>query len=131
MSRAFTEKARDPDCGLDRTFRLYDYVLSVDGATGGKLREWGIEPGSLVGDMIHVTDLYTTFARIAGTTDGIPRDRLVDGSRLEAQTRQESEQPILDRAAARGAGGERGRGHTRDHGGSPARMVAGKLVRRR
>ena len=38
-----------------------------------------IEPGSLIGDMVFVGDLYTTFARIAGNTDGIPRDRIVDG----------------------------------------------------
>ena len=218
LTVAFTEKAIDPDYGLDKTFRLYGYVLSVEGKSGGKLREWGIEPGeeltgdyyrkvneryqqqalqalremaqkdrpfylnywpqipiavlrernefltpnggrmvdsmhildgyvgelmaeieklgianntlvvvmgdngsfkqtmpeggytdwlfrgvkgqtleggvrvgafawwpgvieygSIVGDMIHVTDLYTTFARLAGATDGIPRDRIVDG----------------------------------------------------
>ena len=38
-----------------------------------------IEPGTLVGDMVFVSDLYTTFARIAGNMDGIPRDRVVDG----------------------------------------------------
>ena len=38
-----------------------------------------IEPSSIVGDMIFISDLYTTFARIAGNTEGIPRDRIVDG----------------------------------------------------
>lgn len=38
-----------------------------------------IEPGSAAGDIIHVSDLFTTFARIAGATDGIPRDRIIDG----------------------------------------------------
>jgi arylsulfatase A-like enzyme len=38
-----------------------------------------IEAGSLAGDMIHVSDLYTTFARIGGATEFIPRDRIVDG----------------------------------------------------
>ena len=38
-----------------------------------------IGEGQLVGDIIHVSDLYTTFARIAGNTEGIPRDRIVDG----------------------------------------------------
>ena len=38
-----------------------------------------IEPGSITGDMVFVSDLYTTFARIAGNMDGIPRDRVVDG----------------------------------------------------
>jgi len=38
-----------------------------------------IEKGSIIGDMVFVSDLYTTFARIAGATDGIPRDRIIDG----------------------------------------------------
>jgi len=38
-----------------------------------------IEPGQVVGDIIHVTDLYTTFARLAGATEYIPTDRIVDG----------------------------------------------------
>jgi arylsulfatase len=38
-----------------------------------------IDGGQVVGDMIHVTDLYTTFARLAGATKYIPTDRIVDG----------------------------------------------------
>jgi arylsulfatase A-like enzyme len=38
-----------------------------------------IEPGSLVGDMLHEVDLYATFARLAGATGNIPTDRIVDG----------------------------------------------------
>jgi len=38
-----------------------------------------IESNSIVGDIIHVTDLYTTFARIGGATKYIPTDRVVDG----------------------------------------------------
>lgn len=38
-----------------------------------------IEPGQDPGDFIHVTDLYTTAARIAGATDKIPSDRITDG----------------------------------------------------
>jgi len=38
-----------------------------------------IEPNSAAGDIIHVTDLYTTFARLAQATDYIPRDRVIDG----------------------------------------------------
>lgn len=38
-----------------------------------------VEEYSIVGDMIHVADLYTTIARIAGATDKIPTDRLIDG----------------------------------------------------
>jgi len=38
-----------------------------------------IEPGQTVGDIIHETDLFTTFANIAGATDKIPTDRIIDG----------------------------------------------------
>lgn len=38
-----------------------------------------IEPGQVAGDIIHQTDLFTTFARLAGATDNIPTDRIIDG----------------------------------------------------
>ena len=38
-----------------------------------------IEPGQLAGDMIHEVDLFTTFARLAGATEHIPTDRVIDG----------------------------------------------------
>jgi len=38
-----------------------------------------IEPEQLVGDIIHETDLFTTFARLGGATQHIPTDRIVDG----------------------------------------------------
>jgi arylsulfatase len=38
-----------------------------------------IEPNQVIGDIIHITDLYTTFARLAGATQYIPTDRIVDG----------------------------------------------------
>jgi arylsulfatase len=38
-----------------------------------------IEPDQIVGDIIHVTDLYTTFARLGGATENIPTDRVIDG----------------------------------------------------
>jgi len=38
-----------------------------------------IEPGSDPVDMIHLTDLYTTAARLGGALDKIPSDRVVDG----------------------------------------------------
>jgi arylsulfatase len=37
------------------------------------------EPGSRVQDIVHVTDLFTTFARLAGAEEHIPTDRLIDG----------------------------------------------------
>ena len=33
----------------------------------------------MAGDIIHVSDLYTTFARLSGATEYIPRDRIIDG----------------------------------------------------
>jgi len=38
-----------------------------------------IEPHQVVGDIIHITDLYTTFANLAGVKDKIPTDRIIDG----------------------------------------------------
>ncbi len=38
-----------------------------------------IEAGSRVKDITHVSDLFTTFARVAGADEYIPRDRIIDG----------------------------------------------------
>ncbi len=38
-----------------------------------------IEAGSMVGDMTHSSDTFTTFARVAQATRYIPRDRVIDG----------------------------------------------------
>ena len=38
-----------------------------------------IEADSLSGDIVHVTDLFSTLARLGGATEGIPRDRIIDG----------------------------------------------------
>ena len=38
-----------------------------------------IEADSIVGDMVHVTDLFTTLSRLGGAADKIPTDRLIDG----------------------------------------------------
>ncbi|MHC4743751.1 MAG: sulfatase-like hydrolase/transferase [Planctomycetota bacterium] len=38
-----------------------------------------IEQGQVVGDIIHVTDLFTTFARLGGAKKYIPTDRIIDG----------------------------------------------------
>ena len=38
-----------------------------------------IEPGQLVGDIIHEVDLFNTFARLGGAVDAIPTDRIIDG----------------------------------------------------
>jgi arylsulfatase A-like enzyme len=38
-----------------------------------------IEAGSRAADIIHVSDLFTTFARVAQAEEYIPRDRIIDG----------------------------------------------------
>jgi arylsulfatase len=38
-----------------------------------------IEKGTVVHDMVHVADLFTTFARLGGKMDAIPTDRVIDG----------------------------------------------------
>lgn len=39
----------------------------------------GMIKPQLAGDIIHISDLFTTFARLGGNTKGIPRDRVIDG----------------------------------------------------
>ena len=38
-----------------------------------------IEKGAVVHDIVHVADLFTTFARLGDKMDAIPRDRVIDG----------------------------------------------------
>jgi len=38
-----------------------------------------IEKGQIIGDIIHETDLFTTFANLAGAKQHIPTDRIIDG----------------------------------------------------
>jgi arylsulfatase len=38
-----------------------------------------IEADSVAGDIVHVTDLFTTIARLGEATDEIPTDRIIDG----------------------------------------------------
>ncbi len=38
-----------------------------------------IDPGQIVGDIVHETDLFTTFARLGGAKQHIPTDRIIDG----------------------------------------------------
>jgi arylsulfatase len=38
-----------------------------------------IEPGTYAEDIIHVSDLFTTFARLADAMDHVPTDRIIDG----------------------------------------------------
>jgi arylsulfatase A-like enzyme len=38
-----------------------------------------IAEDSIVGDIVHVADLFTSLARIGGASSGIPTDRVIDG----------------------------------------------------
>jgi arylsulfatase A-like enzyme len=38
-----------------------------------------VKSGEIVGDIIHITDLFTTFARLGKATQYIPRERVIDG----------------------------------------------------
>ncbi len=38
-----------------------------------------VEKGAVVHDIVHAADLFTTFARLGGKMDAIPRDRVIDG----------------------------------------------------
>ncbi len=38
-----------------------------------------IKPGEIINDMVHETDLFTTFAHLGGATQNIPTDRVIDG----------------------------------------------------
>ena len=76
-------------------FRQFDEILGFSGTIyrGGKVdtqegavrvnafARWPgmIKADQLAGDMIHITDLYTTFARIGNATKHIPTDRVIDG----------------------------------------------------
>jgi len=76
-------------------FRQFDRILGFSGTMyrGGKVdtqegavrvnafARWPgmIKANHLAGDMIHIADLYTTFARIGNATKHIPTDRVIDG----------------------------------------------------
>ena len=38
-----------------------------------------IEAGGIAGDILHITDIFTTFARVGGALDRVPTDRVIDG----------------------------------------------------
>jgi arylsulfatase A-like enzyme len=65
----------------DMIYRGYKGETTEGGIRVNAYIRWPevIEAGSLVGDMIHVSDLYTTLATMAGASDYIPRDRIIDG----------------------------------------------------
>jgi arylsulfatase len=70
-----------PETGQNGFFRGGKNDVTEGGVRVPAFASWPgvIEPGSVAGDMVHVTDLYNNFARLAGKYDEIPRDRVIDG----------------------------------------------------
>ena len=71
-----------PGCGFAETIFRGGKGDFLEGGVRVPAQAWWpgvIDGGQLVGDIIHEADLFTTFARLAGATDGIPTDRVVDG----------------------------------------------------
>ncbi len=65
----------------DRVYRGGKADVTEGGVRVNAYIRWpaAIEAGSHANDIIHVSDLFTTFARLAGAHDEIPRDRVIDG----------------------------------------------------
>ena len=71
-----------PGCGFAETIFRGGKGDFLEGGVRVPAQAWWpgvIEPGQLVGDIIHETDLFTTFARLADATKHIPTDRVIDG----------------------------------------------------
>ncbi len=71
-----------PGCGFAETIFRGGKGDFLEGGVRVPAQAWWpgmIEPGQIVGDIIHETDLFTTFARLAGARQHVPTDRVVDG----------------------------------------------------
>ena len=71
-----------PGCGFTETIFRGGKGDFLEGGVRVPSQAWWpgvIEEGQIVGDVIHETDLFTTFARLAGATEHIPGDRVIDG----------------------------------------------------
>ncbi|MEP2531979.1 sulfatase-like hydrolase/transferase [Shimia sp.] len=65
----------------DMVYRGFKGETTEGGIRVNAFMRWpaAIKAGSTVGDMIHVSDLYTTLANVAGAKGSIPTDRVIDG----------------------------------------------------
>ncbi len=71
-----------PGCGFAETIFRGGKGDFLEGGVRVPAQAWWpgmIAENQLVGDIIHEADLFTTFARLAGATKGIPTDRIIDG----------------------------------------------------
>ncbi|MDV7143859.1 sulfatase-like hydrolase/transferase [Tropicimonas sp. TH_r6] len=74
-------EAIHPETGQNGFFRGGKNDVTEGGIRVPAFAKWPgvIEPGSVSGDIVHVSDLFNTFARISGRYDQIPTDRVIDG----------------------------------------------------
>jgi arylsulfatase A-like enzyme len=71
-----------PGCGFTETIFRGGKGDFLEGGVRVPAQAWWpgtIGKGQIVGDIIHEADLFTTFARLAGATGGVPGDRIIDG----------------------------------------------------
>ncbi len=70
-----------PDGMVETLYRGGKGDYTEGGVRVACLMRWPgvIAPKQIVGDIIHVTDLFTTFAYLGGATEHIPTDRIIDG----------------------------------------------------
>jgi arylsulfatase len=71
-----------PGCGFAETIFRGGKGDFLEGGVRVPAQAWWpgvIEPGQVVGDIIHEADLFTTFARLGGASEHIPTDRVIDG----------------------------------------------------
>lgn len=71
-----------PGCGFTETIFRGGKGDFLEGGVRVPAQAWWpgtIGKGQIVGDIIHETDLFTTFASLAGATNAIPTDRVIDG----------------------------------------------------
>jgi arylsulfatase len=65
----------------DRVYRGGKTDILEGGVRVNAYMRWKgvLKPNTHASDIIHVSDLFTTFARLGGAMDGVPRDRVIDG----------------------------------------------------
>jgi len=71
-----------PGLGMEETIFRGGKGDFLEGGVRVPAQAWWpgtIEPEQIVGDIVHETDLFTTFARLGGATEYIPTDRIIDG----------------------------------------------------
>ncbi len=99
-----------PETGQNGVFRGGKNDVAEGGVCVPASTRWPgvIEPSQAVGDIIHVTELFNSFARIAGCFDQIPRDRVIDGidqtaEFLNGDTHSRLDYVHIDKGSALGA----------------------------